>query len=121
MSRSKDRQSLVQKVGKEIGVTDVTSFEQGAKWADWHPDWKEGTPEPSTNKNGLPTLYLCQILTLDMTFGYRYSYRVGFVNNEGKWNVDVDGMTKVMRYMDINANESDSQMLQYDIPKFEKE
>ena len=119
-NKRKQRQDIVRNVAKENGACkDIPSFEAGVKWADYHPDWKEDTPKRKKLENGLPKLYFCQILTLDMTFGYRYSYRVGFINNEGKWNIE-NPMTKVMRYMDIYCNESETQLLT-DIQKFNNE
>lgn len=113
-----ERDSLAKKIGKELVGGECTSFAMGVKWADYHPNWKEGIPQKSELENGLPTLYLCQILTLDMTFGYRYSYRVGFINKEGKWNVE-NTLTKVTRYMDIHCNETDTQKIN-DIKKYEE-
>ena len=96
-----DRQKLAQKIGKKLVGNECTSFAMGVKWADYHPNWKEDMPKQSTYENGLPKLYLCQILTLDMTFGFRYSYRIGFINDKGQWNIDRDTFIKVVRYMDI--------------------
>ena len=122
MNKRKERQQQIRDAAKYKQVKDITSFETGAKWADYHPYWQEGIPKPELNQYGLPKLYLCQILTLDMTFGYRYSYRIGFVTLEGKprWNCE-NSNTKVMRYMDIYCDESNSQLIQKDIPNFENE
>ena len=99
--KKNERDNLAKSVGTElVGAANSTFFAMGAKWSEHHPNWKEDMPKRSTNENGLPKLYLCQILTLDMTFGYRYSYRVGFITQEGKWNID-NVLTKVVRYMDI--------------------
>lgn len=95
----------------------IPSFEAGAKWADYHPYWQVGIPKQEENQYGLPKLYLCQILTLDMTFGYRYSYRVGFVTKDKKWNVE-NSNTKVTRYMEIFCNETIEQLTRIDILKF---
>jgi hypothetical protein len=120
MNKRKNRQEQIRDAAKYTSAKNIESFEGGAKWADYHPYWQEGIPKPELNQYGLPKLYLCQILTLDMTFGYRYSYRVGFVTLEDKprWNCE-NSNTKVMRYLDIYCNESDSQLIQKDIPTFE--
>ena len=120
MNKRKKRQEIARSVGVSLGVKDIPSFESGIKWADFNPDWKEDIPKQEENQYGLPKLYLCQILTLDMTFGYRYSYRVGFINKEGKWNIE-NSNTKVTRYLDIYCLESMDQLIQKDIPNFEKE
>ena len=119
MNNRKERQEQIRNVAKLLGIKDSQQFEAGAKWADFNPNWKEDMPKPENNGYGLPKLYLCQILTLDMTFGYRYSYRVGFITKERKWNVE-NPMTKVMRYLEIHCEETDSQLLQKDIPRFEQ-
>lgn len=119
MNKRKQRQEQIRNVAKELGK-DIESFESGAKWADYHPNWKEGIPKPEMNQYGLPKLYLCQILTLDMTFGYRYSYRIGFVSHNNVWNIENKLLTHVTRYMEIFCDESDSQLLQKDIPTFEE-
>lgn len=122
-NKRKNRQDHIREAAKYTkNVQNVVSFEAGAKWADYHPYWREDMPKPSTNdKDGLPKLYLCQILTVDMTFGYRYSYRIGFVTPECKWNIEQYGkMTKVVRWMNIYGNESESILLQ-DIEKYEDE
>ena len=121
MNKRKNRQEQIRAAAKYTEAKDTTSFEGGAKWADYNPNWQEGYPQREENKYGLPRLYLCQILTLDMTFGYRYSYRVGFINEEGKWNIEREGFIKVVRYMNIYADESDSQLIQKDIPSFNNE
>ena len=119
MNSRKERQEQIRVAAKyNAACKDPVSFEAGAKWADFNPNWKEGYPQVEENKYGLPKLYLCQILTLDMTFGYRYSYRVGFINELGKWNIEREGFIKVVRYMDIYCDESDSQLIQKDIPSF---
>ena len=100
MKKRKERQEMCRSVAKAIGIEHIPSFESGVKWADFNPNWREDIPKKEENQYGLPKLYLCQILTLDMTFGYRYSYRVGFITKEGKWNID-NVLTKVVRYMDI--------------------
>lgn len=119
MNKRKQRQEDIRNAAKYCKDDNVTSFESGAKWADYHPYWKEGYPKIEENKYGLPRLYLCQILTLDMTFGYRYSYRVGFITEEGKWNLEQYHNVKVTRYMDIYCDESESQLFQKDIPNYE--
>ena len=106
-----ERDSLAKKVGKELVGSECTSFAMGVKWADYHPNWKKDKPKRSENDNGLPKLYLCQIITLDMTFGWRYSYRIGFINDEGNWNIN-NSNTKVVRYMDINCNETFEQLIE---------
>ena len=120
MNKRKKRQEIARAVGVSLGVKDIPSFESGIKWADFNPNWKEDIPKKEENQYGLPKLYLCQILTLDMTFGYRYSYRVGFINKEGKWNIE-NSNTKVTRYLEIFCDESMDQLIQKDIPDFEKE
>ena len=56
-----------------------------------------------------------------MTLGYRYSYRIGFITDQGKWNIEQFGkMTKVVRYMDIYGKDSESQLLA-DIKLYEDE
>lgn len=119
MKKRKERQETCRSVAKAIGVEHIPSFESGVKWADYHPNWQEGIPEREENQYGLPKLYLCQILILDMTFGYRYSYRVGFVNKEKKWSVE-NSNTKVTRYLEIFCDESIEQLANQDIPEFEK-
>jgi hypothetical protein len=121
MNKRKNRQEQIRAAAKYTSAKNVESFEGGAKWADYNPNWQEGYPQKEENKYGLPKLYLCQILILDMTFGYRYSYRVGFINEEGKWNIEREGFIKVVRYMNIYADESDSQLIQKDIPSFNNE
>ena len=118
MNKRKKRQEIARSVGISLGVKDIPSFESGIKWADFNPNWKEDIPKKEENQYGLPKLYLCQILTLDMTFGYRYSYRVGFINKEGKWNIE-NSNTKVTRYLEIFCDESMDQLIQKDIPNFE--
>ena len=118
MNKRKNRQEQIRAAAKYTSAKNVESFEGGAKWADYNPNWQEGYPQREENKYGLPRLYLCQILTFDMTFGYRYSYRVGFINSEGHWNIE-NTNTKVTRYMEIYCDESDSQLMQKDIPNFE--
>ena len=54
-----------------------------------------------------------------MTFGYRYSYRVGFITEQGKWNLEQYQNVKVTRYMNIYCDESESQLIQKDIPNYE--
>lgn len=73
---------------------------------------KTNIPKQSENQYGLPKLYLCQILALDATFGYRYTYNVGFITNENKWNLDGKSeFINVVRYMDIDCCETDNQLL----------
>lgn len=110
---------MAQLIGKSLEVKDIQSFESGVKWADFNPNWLEGIPKKEENQYGLPKLYLCQILTLDMTFGYRYSYRVGFITKDHKWNIE-NYNTKVTRYLEIFCNETMDQLIQKDIPEFEK-
>ena len=119
MNKRKQRQEDTRNAAKYCKADNVTSFESGAKWADYHPDWKEGYPQIEKNKYGLPRLYLCQILTLDMAFGYRYSYRVGFITENGQWNLEQYKNVKVTRYMNIYCDESESQLIQKDIPNYE--
>lgn len=120
MNARKERQENIRTAAKYTKAENTQSFESGAKWADYHPNWQEGIPEPSENQYGLPKLYLCQILTLDMTFGYRYSYRVGFVTDSKKWNLEQYNNVKVTRYLEIYCDETDSQLIQKDIPNYEK-
>ena len=54
-----------------------------------------------------------------MAFGYRYSYRVGFITENGKWNLEQYQNVKVTRYMNIYCDESESQLIQKDIPNYE--
>lgn len=115
-----ERDNLAKKIGKELVGSECTSFAMGVKWADYHPNWKEDKPKYEELDNGLPKLYFCQILTLDMTFGYRYSYRVGFINKEGDWNIERKGSTKVIRYLEIYGPESKTNLLK-DIEKFNKD
>lgn len=119
MNNRKQRQEDIRNAAKYYKADSRPSFESGAKWADFNPNWKEDTPKKEENQYGLPKLYLCQILTLDMTFGYRYSYRVGFINSEGKWNIE-NTLTHVTRYLEIFCNETMDQLVQKDIPRFEK-
>lgn len=119
MKKRKERQEMCRVAAKAIGVEHIPSFESGVKWADFNPNWREDIPKKEENQYGLPKLYLCQILTLDMTFGYRYSYRVGFINKEGKWNIE-NTLTHVTRYLEIFCNETMDQLVQKDIPIFEK-
>ncbi len=119
MNKRKQRQEQIRNAAEYTSAKNIESFEAGAKWADFNPNWKEDIPKKEKNQYGLPKLYLCQILTLDMTFGYRYSYRVGFINSEGKWNIE-NTLTHVTRYMEIFCDESDSQLIQKDIPMFEE-
>jgi hypothetical protein len=119
MNKRKNRQEQIRNAAEYTSAKNKESFEAGAKWADYHPNWKEGIPKPSMNQYGLPKLYLCQILTLDMTFGYRYSYRIGFVSHNNVWNIE-NTLTHVTRYMEIFCDESDSQLIQKDIPMFEE-
>lgn len=82
--------------------------------------WKEGIPKPQSLPNGLPKLYLCQCLALDATFGYRYTYRVGFVTKEKKekkWNIQQSEFFRVIRYMEVVADESDGNLIA-DIERF---
>ena len=121
MNKRKNRQEQIRAAAKYCKAENIQSFESGAKWADYHPDWKEGIPVKKENEYGLPMLYLCQILILDMTFGYRYSYRVGFITEDNKWNLEQYHNVKVTRYLEIYANETYEQLIQKDIPSFEKE
>lgn len=118
----KNRQDEIRKASKYTkSIQNVASFESGAKWADYHPYWREDLPKPTKDKDGLPKLYLCQILMVDMTYGYRHSYRIGFITPEGKWNIEQYGkLTKVVRWMDIHGLDSESNLLA-DIQKYEDE
>ena len=88
-NKRKNRQDYIRKAAKYTkNVKDVVSFEAGAKWADYHPNWLEDLPKYKELENGLPKIYLCQVLCCDMTFGFRYSYRIGFITPEGKWNIE---------------------------------
>ena len=100
-------------VGKELVGNECTSFAKGVKWADFHPNWidaQSNKPKKEYLENGLPKLYFCQILTLDMTFGYRYSYRVGFINDSGNWNIETSN-TCITKYMEIYCDESTENLL----------
>ena len=121
-NKHKNRQDEIREAAKYTkACTNVPSFEAGAKWADYHPYWREDLPKEQKDKDGIPKLYLCQILTVDMTFGYRYSYRIGFITDQGKWNIEQFGkMTKVVRYIDIYGKDSESQLLA-DIKLYEDE
>ena len=67
----------------------------------------------------LPRLFLCKCLTLDSVFGYKYTYRIGFVTKDKQWNIDkMDGLIKVVAYQFIEADESDEQLMK-DIKKYE--
>lgn len=96
-------------------------FYSGALWADNNPYWIDGNDLPSIEytPEGLPKLYLCQIMTLDATFGWRFSYRVGFINDDGKWNLETSPLTRVTKYMHINCDESDDTKMKY-IEQFNK-
>lgn len=82
-------------------------------------NWLIGIPEdpsvrPQYVDDGitLPKLFLCKCLTMDATYGYRYTYRIGFVTAKGKWNIDdMGGLIKVVAYQYIDADESEEQML----------
>ena len=97
------------------------SFYSGAAWADNNPYWIDGNdlPNKEYTPEGLPKLYLCQIMTLDATFGWRFSYRVGFITNDGKWNIETSSLTRVTKYMYINCDESDDTKIKY-INEFNK-
>ena len=74
--------------------------------------WKTTIPKQSENQYGLPKLYLCQILALDVTYGYRYTYNIGFITKENKWNLDGKSeFINVVRYMDIDCSETTNQLL----------
>lgn len=121
MNPRKERQEQIRVAAKyNAACKDPVSFEAGAKWADYNPHWRTDFPKYEENQYGLPKLRLCQCLSLDMTFGYRYTYRVGFITKDNKWNIEqYHGMT-VVRWMDIFCNESDSQLIQEDIPLYKK-
>ena len=75
---------------------------------------KDKTPKREKRKSdGLPKLYLCQIMTCDMTFGWRFSYRVACINDKGKWNVENPPYTYVTKWMPIDCDESMETMLEY--------
>jgi hypothetical protein len=120
MNNQKRRQELCRSIAKTINAESIDSFELGVRWADFNPDWREDIPKYEVNIYGLPKLYLCQILTLDPTFDYRYSYRVGFITKEGNWNIN-NPNTKVMRYLEIFCEESMNKLVLKDIPKFKNE
>lgn len=94
-------------------ANDLMSFEAGAKFADTNPYWQEGIPVQSFDKTtGLPILYLCKVLTLDMTFGFRYSYRIGFVTKNNKWNIDeFSNNIKVLKYQNIIDNSPENALI----------
>lgn len=100
----------------------IPFFIEGAEWSDKNPYWIDGNDLPLTQytPEGLPKLYLCQIMTLDATFGWRFSYRVGFINDENKWNIENLPLTRVTKYMNINCDESDNTKMKY-IEQFNKE
>lgn len=118
---NKERLEQIRNVRKAMTKDGIEpNFEQGAKWADYNPYWQRSMPEYEENQYGLPKLRLCQCLMCDMTFGYRYTYRVGFVTKDNKWNLEqIHGMT-VVRWMEIYGPETDSQLIQEDIPYYEK-
>ena len=59
MNPRKERQEQIRAAAKyNAACKDPVSFEAGAKWADYNPDWKEGYPQVEENKYGLPKLYL---------------------------------------------------------------
>ena len=54
-----------------------------------------------------------------MEFGWSYTYRIGFVTSDRKWNIDkAGGMLKVIAYMNIKADESQESLFN-DIKKYE--
>lgn len=89
-------------------------------------EWKTGGApkayayKPSNDDTvTLPRLFLCKCLTLDSVFGYKYTYRIGFVTKDNEWNIDkMNGLIKVVAYQFIEADESDEQ-LEKDIKKYE--
>ena len=96
------------------GAADTKTFIKGAKWADKNPAWIENSiPQPQLNpKNGLPKLYLCKILSLSMDYGYSYTYRIGFVTADNRWNIEkASNMMKVLAYMDICSNDTDEDLM----------
>lgn len=73
--------------------------------------WKTNIPKQTENQYGLPKLYLCQLLALDAAFGYRYTYNIGFITEENKWNLDgKSDLIHVVRYMDIICDETEEQL-----------
>ena len=109
--KTTDRKNNMFKIGMKLKcVENATSFMIGAHFADYHPNWKEDIPKYSELENGLPKLYLCQVLCHDMAFEYRYSYRIGFINKEGKWNIE-SKYIRVTRYLDIHCDEDETQLL----------
>lgn len=88
-------------------------FEAGASWADRFPYWKTNTPKPRYDtRTNLPVLYLCKCLSLDMTHGYRYTYRIGFITRNEQWNInEAAGMLRVVAYMDIISDESETALI----------
>lgn len=119
-NKRKNRQDQIRGAAKYVkGAHDIVSFEAGAKWADYHPYWREDLPKYEVDKNGIPKLYLCQILAVDMTRGYIHSYRIGFVTQEGKWNIEqYNKMTRVVRWLEIHGLDSEQQLFE-DIKKYE--
>ena len=121
-NKRKNRQDQIRGAAKYVkGAHDVVSFEAGAKWADYHPYWREDLPKYEVDENGIPKLYLCQILTVDMARGYMHSYRIGFITREGKWNIEqYNQMTRVVRYLKIYGVDDESNLLA-DIKKYEND
>lgn len=101
---------------------DKDSYVQGARWADYHPWWREDKPKYEENEyDDLPKLRLCQVMILDMTYGWRYSYRVGFITRDGQWNIEANSNNHihVVRWMEIFGNETIEQKIE-DIDKLNK-
>ena len=116
--KKNERDSLAKSVGTElVGAANSTFFAMGAKWSEYHPNWKEDMPKRSENENGLPKLYLCQILTLDMTFGYRYSYRVGFITKEGFERIVDTSYFPARNIDDVITHELDGHKRHWDMVK----
>lgn len=83
-------------------------------------DWIEATntPKAKFDKDGMPKFYLCQIMIFDMSTGFKYSYRIGFITKEGYWNIEVaNKFHKVTRYIPCECDKSD---LDSDFKKYGK-
>lgn len=117
-----NRADKIKKEALRVCSNDVSKyFEKGAKWADKNPYWIiSSVPQPELDKEtGLPKLYLCKCLSLNMNYGWSYTYRIGFVTSDRQWNIDkAGGMLKVVAYMNIKSNESQDVLLK-DIKQYE--
>ena len=97
MNKRKQRQEDTRNAAKYCKTDNVTSFESGAKWADYHPDWKEGYPQIEKNKYGREEI----VMTL-------YFYPNGIIKEKRILSslVDPYNKTSIIRY-DTNGFEID--------------